>query len=255
MKVLKWLFAIVVGLLLVLLLFSVGDSSYELDLYEVLRGKPVAILETIPYDDMPEEFKNSPECKYGCVQARYINIISGETNPKDGSYYLFTQTKSEYTDKNRSCGMLKTVSPIFEGWRPTLAQAQSNEKVFFQEIGLTGVGERGCETGTFLPDESYDPNLSPTPSNYVSIFQKAKCQISIWSHTDKTSGQCGVYGFEPTPNWIRVGVSGDYNTGMSVVYAFHAGMWVETMPSVLIRELVMQQDLLTKDNVLQFLDN
>jgi hypothetical protein len=222
-------------ILLVVVVFFIQSflgNQTSVILTEVETGKPVGLLMIIPNSELPEEIRN--EHPQG-VQAKYMSLTGDGIKVPETGWALIEATQSQIDQRN--CGNMATAAPIFRGFQPKVGSMEAGEKVYLLMIGLTGVGEGGCEVGTFVQNPSYDPAFKPfAPAD--SIWNLPNCLIRLWTGTKFTESDCKQSGYMPTENWIRQSpVPKETDSGMYIVYAYSLGVWVHSLETSLLPQV------------------
>lgn len=187
-------------------------------LIEVERDVPIGLITVVRSDEFNDGLKHAP------VMAKYISLVGDDVTIGWSNFYPSPMSE------NRQCGDLITVAPIYRTYYPKQGSYEAGEKVYTMLIGLTGVGEMGCETGTVVFNPEYDPEFKPFASA-IEIWNYPNCLLRLWT-TGKTYKEmsCLQSGFYPTDNWVRQGaVPKDTDSGMYVVFTSSKGLRVDAI--------------------------
>jgi len=210
------LIAVIIGVIVIYnLLFT---KQVVATLLEVERDVPIGLITVVREDEFNDGLAHPP------VMAKYISLLGDDVVIGWANFY------ESPSDENRQCGNLTTVAPIYRIYHPKQGSYEAGEKVYAMLIGLTGVGEMGCETGTVVFNPEYDPEFKPFASA-TDIWNYPSCLLRIWtSEKNYNEMNCLQSGFYPTDNWVRQGaVPKDTDSGMYVVFTSSKGLRVDAI--------------------------
>lgn len=212
------------------LILSTSATLTSVTLKEVESGKPVGLFMVIRNDELPEQIKKDhPQA----VMAKYISLLGDNERIPATGWALLKATQAEVEARN--CGNMVTAAPIFHAFQPKVGSMEAGEKVYVMTMGLTGVGEGGCEIGSFVPDPNYDPTFKPFAANGLNPLQIANCQLRLWAGMQYQNSSCMDSGFQPTANWIRQSpVPNADDSGLYIVFAYATGIWVNSIESSML---------------------